>query len=242
VRATGRALVGDDRLIVPGRLAHIYVSPRRRARRTLELLELNLAEGLPWDTQEKEKKTTKKKKEEEKEEEEKEEEGKGTGAEEKKTKDHDDEDDNSNSGGGGALLAHACEGPRCPARVEVTPAVREWDYGAYEGLTSSRIRALRAERFPELPRWDIWADGCEGGEAPADVAKRLDAVIADIRARWHRPALDAAKAGAQDVPLGDVMVVAHGHVLRALALRWCGRGLDTGPAFLMEAGGVGILR
>ena len=41
---------------------------------------------------------------------------------------------------------------------------------------------------------------------------------------------------------GDVLVVAHGHILRAFALRWAGQSLERGPTFLMEAGGVGTLR
>jgi probable phosphoglycerate mutase len=48
ILATGRALVGPDRLIVPSNLAHIYVSPRKRAQRTLELLGLGHSEPLPW--------------------------------------------------------------------------------------------------------------------------------------------------------------------------------------------------
>lgn len=48
IRATGRALVGPDRLIVPRNLAHVYVSPRTRAQRTVELLNLGCAEPLPW--------------------------------------------------------------------------------------------------------------------------------------------------------------------------------------------------
>ena len=48
IRATGRALVGPDRLIVPRNLAHVYVSPRARAQRTVELLNLGCAEPLPW--------------------------------------------------------------------------------------------------------------------------------------------------------------------------------------------------
>lgn len=48
IRATGRALVGQDRLIVPRNLAHVYVSPRARAKRTVELLNLGLREPLPW--------------------------------------------------------------------------------------------------------------------------------------------------------------------------------------------------
>ena len=48
MRATGRALVGPDRLIIPSNLAHIYVSPRTRAQRTLELLNLGCKEPMPW--------------------------------------------------------------------------------------------------------------------------------------------------------------------------------------------------
>jgi broad specificity phosphatase PhoE len=48
IRATGRALVGEDRLIVPRNLAHVYVSPRKRAQRTVELLNLGCAQPLPW--------------------------------------------------------------------------------------------------------------------------------------------------------------------------------------------------
>jgi probable phosphoglycerate mutase len=48
IRATGRALIGDDRLIVPRNLAHIYVSPRKRAQRTLELLGLGCTAPMPW--------------------------------------------------------------------------------------------------------------------------------------------------------------------------------------------------
>lgn len=46
--------------------------------------------------------------------------------------------------------------------MEVTEAVREWDYGDYEGLTSKTIREMRAEKGEEP--WNIWTDGCPGGE------------------------------------------------------------------------------
>jgi broad specificity phosphatase PhoE len=52
---------------------------------------------------------------------------------------------------------------RCEATVEVTESVREWDYGDYEGLTSAEINARRAAAGERVP-WDIWADGCPGGE------------------------------------------------------------------------------
>lgn len=50
--------------------------------------------------------------------------------------------------------------------------------------------------------------------------------------------VDAADASIH----GDVLIVAHGHILRALAMRWAGKSLRDGPAFLLEAGGVGTLR
>ncbi|KAL8354570.1 hypothetical protein RB601_004124 [Gaeumannomyces tritici] len=182
VKATGHALVGDDRLIVPRKLAHIYVSPRKRAQRTFELLNLGLKDrALPW---------------------------KAHGAAEKD--------------------------PRlCDARIEVTQDIREWDYGDYEGITSPNIRAMRKEQGIE-GYWDIWKDGCPGGESPEDITTRLDRLIADIRARFHGPAMEAGQRG-------DVLIVAHGHILRAFAMRWAGKSLQDGPTFLLEAGGVGTL-
>ncbi|KAH0533536.1 hypothetical protein FGG08_007683, partial [Glutinoglossum americanum] len=108
-----------------------------------------------------------------------------------------------------------------------------WDYGAYEGLTSAQIRTLRASRgiVEKGPRWNIWKDGCEGGDSPETVTERVDKLIAEIRERWHGDGEEA----------GDVVVVAHGHILRAFAMRWVGKRLEEGPAFLLEAGGVGTL-
>lgn len=54
-------------------------------------------------------------------------------------------------------------GKRTDARVEVTEDIREWDYGDYEGLRSAEIRKMRDERG-QGP-WDIWRDGCPGGES-----------------------------------------------------------------------------
>ncbi|GAB0135205.1 hypothetical protein EsDP_00003551 [Epichloe bromicola] len=185
VRATGQALVGDDRLIVPHKLAHIYVSPRKRAQRTFELMNLGISGDLPW-------------------------------------------------------RAHGASEPnrlQCRAGVQVTEDVREWDYGEYEGITSPEIRTIRADAGIE-GTWDIWRDGCPGGESPDQVTARLDRLIAEIRQKWHKPVL--GKSEAEHVH-GDVLIVAHGHILRALALRWAGKSLQDGPAFLLEAGGVGTL-
>lgn len=87
------------------------MSPRRRAQRTLELLDLGgCHSGLPWQE---------------------------------------------------APAGHQTfEGK---VEVEVTNDIREWDYGDYEGLTSKTIRQQRKERG-EKEGWDIWRDGCPGGE------------------------------------------------------------------------------
>ncbi|KAL7655478.1 Sedoheptulose 1,7-bisphosphatase [Aspergillus niger] len=182
IKATGKALVGNDRLIVPRKLVHVYVSPRARAQRTLELLEIGCKERLPWN-------------------------------EARKSEDE--------------------EPIRTEAKVEVTEAVREWDYGEYEGLTSKQIREMRREKGEG--EWDIWRDGCPGGESPQDVIKRLDAVIAEIREKFHKPCFDGDSSSK-----GDVLVVAHGHILRAFAMRWTGKPL-TETALILEAGGVGTL-
>ncbi|KAI2823809.1 hypothetical protein CBS115989_1042 [Aspergillus niger] len=183
IKATGKALVGNDRLIVPRKLVHVYVSPRARAQRTLELLEIGCKERLPWN-------------------------------EARKSEDE--------------------EPIRTEAKVEVTEAVREWDYGEYEGLTSKQIREMRREKGEG--EWEIWRDGCPGGESPEDVIKRLDAVIAEIREKFHKPCFDGDSSSK-----GDVLVVAHGHILRAFAMRWTGKPL-TETALILEAGGVGTLR
>ena len=82
------------------------------------------------------------------------------------------------------------------SRVQLRPALLEYDYGDYEGITTAQIREQR-------PNWYLWRDGVPGGESPDDVGARVDEVIAE-----------ALRAD------GDVVCVAHGHVLRVLAARW----------------------
>jgi probable phosphoglycerate mutase len=93
----------------------------------------------------------------------------------------------------------------------------EWDYGEYEGITTTEIRERR-------PDWYLWRDGCPGGESPADVAARCDAVVADLLA-----------AG------GDVAIFAHGHVLRMLAARWMELGADGGGRLALATGAISVL-
>ena len=64
--------------------------------------------------------------------------------------------------------------------------------------------------------------------SPEQVADRLDRLIADLRKRFHEPAF----RGEVDQP--DVVIVAHGHILRAFAMRWIGKGFDKGVSFILE--------
>jgi probable phosphoglycerate mutase len=93
----------------------------------------------------------------------------------------------------------------------------EWNYGAYEGLTPSRIRE-------SSPHWLIFRDGCPGGETPEEVGARADRVI--------------ARARATD---GNVAIFAHGHVLRVLVARWIGLAASGGQHFLLDTGTLSVL-
>lgn len=104
-------------------------------------------------------------------------------------------------------------------------------------MTSKEIKAQRERNG--LGPWDIWRDGCPGGESPEDVIKRVDDLIAEIREKYHSKVI--GKSGEETGgTTGDVLVVAHGHILRAFAMRWVGKPL-TETALIMEAGGVGTL-
>lgn len=101
------------------------------------------------------------------------------------------------------------------SRVE--PNLREWDCGEYEGLTIEEIHAQR-------PGWNLYRDGCPGGESPHDVRDRVDAVVAAIRR------VD-----------GPVALFSHGHYLCALAARWIGLHVSDGARFRLDAAAIGIL-
>lgn len=73
--------------------------------------------------------------------------------------------------------------------------------------------------------------------SPADITNRLNRLIKDIRTRWHADVIGTT----ENVPK-DVLIVAHGHILRAFAMLWVGKAIEDGPSLLLEAGGVGTLR
>ena len=93
----------------------------------------------------------------------------------------------------------------------------EWNYGDYEGKTSSQIHVDR-------PSWFLWNDGVPNGEQPSDVALRCDRVL--------------SRVASTD---GDVAIVAHGHVLRVLTARWLGQTPDAGKYYKLDAATLSIL-
>lgn len=109
-----------------------------------------------------------------------------------------------------ARARETCELSGFGALAEQRADLLEWDYGDYEGLTSTEIKRQR-------PDWKLWRDGCPGGESPEDVGARADRVIAELRASK-----------------GTVAVFSHGHMLRVLGARWirldAARGANLGLA------------
>jgi broad specificity phosphatase PhoE len=93
----------------------------------------------------------------------------------------------------------------------------EFDYGDYEGITTDQIRQSR-------PGWYLWRDGCPNGETADDVGDRVDRVIGE-----------ALRAD------GDVALVAHGHVLRALAARWVEQPACFGGRLRLDTGTISVL-
>jgi broad specificity phosphatase PhoE len=117
-------------------------------------------------------------------------------------------------------LARARETCRLAGMEEaavIDPDLREWDYGDYEGRTTSEIRKLR-------PEWSLWSDGVPGGE-------RLDEVAVRAKHALER------YANAD----GNVALFAHGHFLRVLAACWLGLAPDAGQLFALGAGSVSRL-
>ncbi|MCJ1339108.1 hypothetical protein MMC09_004397 [Bachmanniomyces sp. S44760] len=121
-----------------------------------------------------------------------------------------------------------------PDKTVTTESLAEWGYGDYEGLLTKQIRELRRSRGLDQEReWNIWRDGCEGGETAQQVTQRCDELIAKIRGLQAQHMHGGGPA--------DVMVIAHGHILRAFAKRWLGYPLDFPLSMMIEPAAIGIL-
>ena len=110
-----------------------------------------------------------------------------------------------------------CELAGFAATAEVDRDLVEWDYGKYEGLRTAEIRAKR-------PGWELFRDGCPGGESPEQVAARADRVVNRLRAMQ-----------------GNVLIFSSGHFLRMLAARWLGLEPATGRLFMLITASLSAL-
>jgi broad specificity phosphatase PhoE len=104
------------------------------------------------------------------------------------------------------------------AAAEVDHDLVEWNYGDYEGRTSADI-------LKERPAWELFRDGCPGGETPQQVGERADRVVSRLRA----------------LP-GDLLVFSSGHFIRVLAARWLGlESSAAGRHFLLNTASLSAL-
>jgi broad specificity phosphatase PhoE len=101
--------------------------------------------------------------------------------------------------------------------AQTDPNLREWDYGDYEGLTTTEIQKDR-------PGWSLWRDGTPNGESADQAAARAQSVIAR--------ALEAP---------GDVALFAHGHILRILTATWLGLPPNCGRLFALATASLSTL-
>jgi broad specificity phosphatase PhoE len=101
--------------------------------------------------------------------------------------------------------------------AEVERDLVEWDYGQYEGLRTAEIHA-------ERPGWQLFRDGCPGGESPDQVGARADRVISRVRAVE-----------------GDTLLFSSGHFLRVLASRWLGLEPAGGKYLLLSTASLSAL-
>jgi broad specificity phosphatase PhoE len=113
--------------------------------------------------------------------------------------------------------AETCELCGLGAQAQVRDDLWEWDYGEYEGLTTRQIHERR-------PDWNMWRDGCPGGERAADVGARADRVIAELL-----------------TVEGAVAVFSHGHMLRVLGARWIDLDPAEGARLGLSAAAISVL-
>ena len=116
-----------------------------------------------------------------------------------------------------ARAKRTCELAGLLDRAEITDDLTEWNYGAYEGITTKEIRQKN-------PTWTVFTSPTPGGETPDQVAERCDRVIARAKAIND-----------------DVILFAHSHVLRVMIARWLELSPVEGRHFVLQTGTLNIL-
>ena len=110
-----------------------------------------------------------------------------------------------------------CELAGFGSMAEIDPKLVEWDYGEYEGLRSTEIHAMN-------PDWQLFRDGCPGGESPQQVAARADRVVDLVRS-----------------VSGNVLLFSSGHFLRMLAARWVGMETFAARCLMLSTASLSVL-
>jgi broad specificity phosphatase PhoE len=113
--------------------------------------------------------------------------------------------------------ARTCELAGFKGSAEIDDDLREWDYGQYEGRRTAEIHSNH-------PGWDLFRDGCPGGESADQVGQRADRVVQRLR-------------GIE----GDVLLFSSAHLLRVLAVRWLGLEPAAARYFLLDTASLSIL-
>jgi broad specificity phosphatase PhoE len=113
--------------------------------------------------------------------------------------------------------ARTCELAGFGAVAQIDPHLVEWDYGQYEGRRTAEI-------YAERPDWQLFRDGCPGGESPDQIGARADRMVGRMRAIK-----------------GDVLVFSHGHFLRVLAARWLSHDAAGGRYVLLSTASLSAL-
>jgi probable phosphoglycerate mutase len=113
--------------------------------------------------------------------------------------------------------ARTCELAGFGAIAEVDADLLEWNYGDYEGRRTVEIHA-------ERPDWQLFRDGCPGGESPEQIGARVDRVVGRVRAVQ-----------------GDALLFSSGHVLRVFAARWLGLEPAGGRYLLLSTASLSAL-
>jgi broad specificity phosphatase PhoE len=110
-----------------------------------------------------------------------------------------------------------CELAGFGAQSEIDRDLLEWNYGEYEGRRTAEIHA-------ERPDWQLFRDGCPGGESPQQVGARADRVVKRTREIQ-----------------GNVLIFSSGHILRVLTARWLGLEPVAGKYFLLSTASLSAL-
>lgn len=113
--------------------------------------------------------------------------------------------------------SRTCELAGFSEAAVVDPDLVEWNYGDYEGRRTVDIHR-------ERPDWELFRDGCPGGESPMELARRADRVVERLLAAGER-----------------TLVFSSGHFLRVLAARWLGLEPAAGKLFLLSTASLSAL-